>query len=125
MRLAAVAPIIVLAGIFVAVLATGRPMWRTTLGVESYQPSRCTWDCHNHGCRHRSVLPPVLTGDHGLFGWAIGALYRLGDRLVPGDRRAGYGLANLLVFCFAWPGLMYGLYLLALWQRAELRRGRA
>lgn len=40
------------------------------------------------------------------------------------DRSVGYGLANLLIYCVAWPIGTYALWLLALKQAHELARRR-
>jgi len=91
-----------------------------------HRPDRCTRHCHDHGCHHDPVLPDLLTSDHGLYGWTIRALYAAGDNTGL-DRSTGYGLANLVVFCVLWPGLMLALLAIGLIQRVrirELRRGR-
>ena len=102
------------------------PLARTGIPHERFERDRCTWDCHNRGCRHRPRLPAVISGDRGLFGLTIRGLFALGGAFTR-DRRAGYGAANLAVFCVAWPALMYGLWVLA-WRQAEtlraLRKGR-
>jgi hypothetical protein len=123
MLLWAAAPLLVIALIFIAVLRSGAPapFPRAQLPREAHRPDVCTWSCHNHGCRHEPRLPAWLSGDRGLFGIAIRALYRMGGVLLPGRPREGYGLANLLVFCLVWPGLMWGLYLVAVAQARELR----
>lgn len=81
----------------------------------------CTWACHNHGCAHAPLLPAILSGDGGLFGGTIRALYRAGG-LLSRDRATGYGAANLLFFCGLWPGAMYALAVVALRQRLVLSR---
>jgi hypothetical protein len=129
-RLLALLPLLVVPVLFVAVLRAGAPtpLFRRALPDEPFRRERCTWYCHNHGCRHRPVLPRALAGDEGLFGATIHGLYGLGAVLVPGRAAAGYGAANLLVFCVLWPGGIYALYLVALAQRRRLRarrRGRA
>jgi hypothetical protein len=123
----ALAPLVVVPLLFVAVLRSGEPapLWRRTLPREGYRPDRCTWDCHNHGCRHRPVLPRLLSGDDGLFGAAIHALHGLGRGLAPGRGNVGYGAANLLVLCALWPAGMYALWLVALRQRRLLRVARS
>jgi hypothetical protein len=85
---------------------------RRAIPREAYRADRCTWYCHNHECRHRPVLPAALAGDRGLYGATIRGLFRAGSALS-GDRARGYGAANLLLFCVAWPGLMYGLWVRA------------
>jgi hypothetical protein len=97
---------------------------RTRIPDERWLPDRCTWDCHNHGCRHAPVLSAVITGDRFLFGATIRGLYALGS-LFSRDRFIGYGIANIAVFCVAWPALMYALWVCAWRQREELQRLRA
>lgn len=94
------------------------PLPRRAIPVEARRADRCTWACHNRGCSHRTALPAALTGDDALFGATIRALYALGA-LLSSDRARGYGMANVLVFCVAWPALMY-----ALWVRLWLDRAR-
>lgn len=119
----AAAPLFAVVLIFTAVLRLGEPapFPRTEIPREPYRPEVCTWSCHNHGCRHVPRLPSWLSADRGLFGITIRALYGLGGVLVPGHSRKGYGLANLLLFCAVWPGLMWGLYLVAVAQARQLR----
>lgn len=100
------------------------PLVRTRLPHERWRPDRCTWDCHNRGCHHRPKLPEIVTGDRHLFGATIRGLYTLG-RVFSGNRSVGYGVANLVVFCLAWPALMYALWVIAWRQRFEIRRLRA
>lgn len=100
------------------------PLARASVPRERWRPDRCNWDCHNRGCRHRPVLPAVITGDRYLFGATIRGLYALGS-VLSRDRFRGYGAANILVFCVAWPALMYALWVTAWRQREELRRLRA
>lgn len=123
---AAAAPLVLVPALFLAVVRAGdpAPLGRRALPDEPYRAHRCTWHCHNHGCRHAPVLPAVLSGDDGVFGAAIRGLYGLGRVLVPGRSAAGYGAANLLVFCLVWPAGMYALYLVALRQRRRLRELR-
>lgn len=99
------------------------PLVRSHLPHEPFAADHCTWACHDHGCRHRPVLPSSLTADDALFGDSIRALYRLGSHLSA-DRATGYGAANILVFCLVWPALMYGLWLLVWWQGGQLARAR-
>jgi hypothetical protein len=121
--LVVVLPLLLVPVAFVAVLRTGEPapLVRASLPTEPHQADRCTWYCHNHGCRHRPRLPRVLAGDDGLFGATIHALKRAGTALVPSNPAVGYGVVNLLVFCFLWPGLMLGLLVVAVRQRRSLR----
>lgn len=124
------APLMIVPVLFVLVLHAGSPAapLRTSIPSEPSRRDRCTWYCHNHGCRHVPVLPAFLAGDKGLFGKTIVALHTPGNVLVPGRPDLGYGAANLIVFCIVWPGGMYALYLVALRQRRrlhELRRERA
>ncbi len=97
------------------------PMVRTAMPAQRFRADRCTWYCHNHGCRHRPVLPAVLTSDRYLFGGTIRGLSTLG-RLFSNNGSLGYGIANLLVYCTVWPGLMYLLWVIAWRQHRELRR---
>jgi hypothetical protein len=115
--------LLVVPAIFVGVLRSGdpAPLARVALPAEPYRADRCTWYCHNHGCPHRPKLPGVLSGDDGLFGKTIGALKHAGSTLVPSDPAVGYGVANLLVFCALWPGLMLALLVIAVRQRREIR----
>lgn len=124
--LLALLPLLLTAALFLAVLRSGEPapLPRTTFPSEPHRPEVCTWDCHNHGCRHAPRLPGWLGGDRGLYGRTIVGLRHLGAALLPGQPRQGYGLANLLVFCVAWPGVMWGLYWVAVRQRRELWRLR-
>jgi len=124
--LLAIAPLLVVPAAFTAVLATGSPALRTAIPVEAQTRDHCTWHCHNHGCAHVPRLPRVLAGDEGLYGATIGGLKAAGKAVVPGAPFVGYGVVNLAFFCVLWPGLMYALYLVALWQRRkiiEYRRG--
>ncbi len=111
--------------VFLAVLGTGHPVWRTSIPDEPYAKAHtsqgCTWSCHNHTCRHVPLLPPILTSDKGLFGRTIRALAHAG-RALSRDGRTGYGAANLLLFCLVWPGTMYVLAVTALRQRVRLAR---
>ena len=124
---AAVAPLLLVPLLFVAVLRSGdpAPLWRRALPHEGYRPDRCTWHCHNHGCRHRPVLGRFLAGDDGLFGATVRALHGMGQAMAPGRGNIGYGAANLLVFCLLWPAGMYALWLVALRQRRQLRAARS
>jgi hypothetical protein len=97
--------------------------FRVSIPEERWLPDHCTWDCHNRGCRHAPVLPAVITGDSYLFGATIRGLYALGS-LFSSDRFKGYGIANIAVFCVAWPALMVALWVSAWRQREELRRLR-
>jgi hypothetical protein len=108
--------------LFVAVVESSGalPLARGHIPDEPYRPDRCTWYCHNHGCRHRPALPAFFAGDDGLFGATVRALHAAGRSFGPDASGAGYGAANLAVFCAAWPGAMYALYLVALRQRAQL-----
>jgi len=96
---------------------------RTSIPEERFQADHCTWDCHNRGCRHAPVLPAVITGDRYIFGATIRGLYALGS-LFTKDKFKGYGIANIAVFCVAWPALMYGLWVVVWRQREKLRRLR-
>jgi hypothetical protein len=118
----AVLPLVVTALVFVAVVESqpGTPLLRRAIPDEPFVAARCTWRCHNRGCRHTPWLPPLLTSDAGWFGGTLRLFHRMGDALSPRDHGVGYGAANLIVFVVAWPALMYGLYLIALWQRARL-----
>jgi hypothetical protein len=100
------------------------PLLRTSIPHETYRADRCNWICHNRGCRHRPVLPAIITSDRYLFGATIRGLYALGT-LFSRDRFKGYGIANIVVFCVAWPALMYALWVIAWRQREEIRRLRA
>jgi hypothetical protein len=115
-------PLLLVAAVFVAVLGSGppTPFPRRELPSEPSRLDACTWACHSRGCRHPPRLPPWLTADRGLFGQAIGGLRAVGQVLLPGRPREGYGLANLLIFCLLWPGLMWRLYWVAVQQRRKL-----
>ena len=116
------APLLLVPALFFTVLhLDGVPVPRATFPREVFVANRCTWACHNSGCRHRSFLPAAFVADDGLFGNAVKSLYGLGAVLAPGRRGAGYGAANLLVFCAVWPGGMYLLWLIALAQRRRMR----
>src|SRR3954471_4446088 len=62
-------PVLLTAAIFTAVLLArgpdghATPFPRQTIPHEAFNPDRCTWDCHNHGCQHRPRLPDWLSGD--------------------------------------------------------------
>jgi hypothetical protein len=116
----ALLPPALVAVVFVAVLRVGTPapLWRTARPDEPYRADRCTWHCHNHGCPHATHLPAFFS--HTLFDRTVLALHAGGDR-ISGGGFAGYRAINLAVFCAAWPGLMYALYLVALAQRRKLR----
>lgn len=118
-----VLPLLAVPAIFVGVIRSGEPapLARTALPAEPYRADRCTWYCHNHGCPHKPLLPRALSGDDGLFGKTIGALKRAGTAMVPSNPSIGYGVANLLFFCVLWPGLMFGLLVVAVRQRREIR----
>jgi hypothetical protein len=123
--LLAIAPLVVVALVFCAVLrgvSPPSPWARGALPHATYDPARCNWYCHNHGCRHRAALTRVLSGDDGLFGWTVAALHRAGR--LSSRPLVGYGAANLALFCAVWPGAMYVLYLIALRQRFRLRDAR-
>ena len=117
------APLFIVPVLFVAVLRleSAAAPWRSAVPREPFRADRCTWYCHNHGCRHAPALPSLLTGDDGLFGKTVGALHAAGDALAPARPGIGYGAANLIVFCAVWPGGMYALYLIALRQRRRIR----
>ena len=116
--LLALLPVALTALAFVWVLSlrepASAPLFRSQLPHEAFDPARCTWACHNHGCQHQPQLPAWLASDEGLFGRTVAALHHGGRILLPKDPRAGYGLVNLLVFCLFWPGLMWALYLIAI-----------
>ncbi len=112
-----VAPWVILFG--VNVWPPGVPL-RTSVPHERFERGRCTWDCHNRGCHHRAKLPALFTDDRRLFGSTIRGLYSFGS-LFTRNRFAGYGIANLVVFCLAWPALMYALWVIA-WRQAETLR---
>lgn len=130
-------PLLLPAGVFFGVLATAplgahsahadHPDHKTTRRLaipdEPYDAHECNWCCHNHGCRHAPLLPPILTADRGLFGQTIRGLFLVG-RLVSRDRATGYGVVNLALFCAIWPGAMYVLAVTAIRQRIVLRRVR-
>lgn len=118
------APLAIVAALFLLVLRLPEPAPIRRAIPREPRRAECTWYCHNHGCPHRAVLPGSLTGDAGLFGRAIGWLHDLGGVIAPGRRAVGYGAANLIVFCAAWPGAMYGLYLVAVRQRRRLAARR-
>jgi hypothetical protein len=122
----AIVPLVITMTGFVAVVLAGPEAIefpRAELPRAEPLPDHCNWSCHNSGCFHAPVLPGVLAGDRGLYGLAMKALYRLGSHL-DSRRGVGYGLANLLVFCGAWPVVTYGLWLVLLWQRWRLLRIR-
>jgi len=114
----------------ILVLAAVSP-WATLLAtnavmgepVRTWDPEQCTRRCHDRGCHHDPVLPEVIAGDDGLYGKTIHALYEAGAGMGLG-RQIGYGLANLLLFCALWPGLMWGLLAVGLEQRVRIRRLR-
>jgi hypothetical protein len=123
----AVAPLLLTPLLFVAVLRSGpvaAPLARRALPQETYDADHCTWYCHNHGCPHGPVLPSVLSGDDGLFGWTVDALHAGGDRVSPHATGIGYGVVNLAVFCAAWPGGMLALWIVALRQRRRIQAMR-
>lgn len=70
------------------------------------------------------MLPSVITGDRALFGATIRSMYALGS-LLSKDRSRGYALANILVFCVAWPAVMYALWVRSWQKQAELSALRA
>ena len=119
----ALAPLVFPLVIVTGALANDWPGVRHAIPREPYVETHCTWSCHNQGCRHRARLPGVLTSDRGLFGTTITALFRVGS-VLSHDRGKGYGAANLLLLCFAWPGLMYVLAVKALRQRLAIRAYR-
>jgi hypothetical protein len=114
-----VAAIVVTAGAapwgVVGVVVAARP--RPPAAID---PGACTRACHDRGCRHRPALPPILTGDDGLYGATIRALRRAGEHSGLGRRR-GYGAANLALFCVLWPGAMLLGVGVAAWQRLAIR----
>lgn len=127
--LVAVSPVVLVIALFTMTLRVGEPVRfpRREIPHERQDPQRCNWSCHNHGCRHAPRLPDWLSGDRGLFGQTIRLLRRAGTVMVPTNPGVGYGLANLLLFCIAWPGLMWGLFCVAIAQwlrRGERRRRR-
>lgn len=118
-------PIVLLVVLFLGVLfARPTTLFRRTIPDQAYHPQRCTWYCHNHGCRHAPKFPGWFTSDEGAFGGTVHGLYWLGS-LMTRDRFLGYGMANLLVFCFGWPVGTYALWLLAWKQNDALRAARA
>jgi hypothetical protein len=117
-----VAPWVVL--VAVNLTSPAIPLLRASLPGERWRADRCTWDCHNRGCHHRPKLPAIITGDRYIFGATIRGLYALGT-LFSTDRFIGYGIANILVFCLAWPALMYALWVIAWKQHLAIRRLRA
>ncbi len=114
--------VLILAGIvpWATLFATnawlGEPPW-------PHDPDHCTRRCHDRGCPHDPRLPDVLTSDEGLYGATIHALFEAGSSAGLG-RQIGYGLANLVLFCAVWPGLIWGLLAVGLAQRVRLRRLR-
>ncbi|MDP7112300.1 MAG: hypothetical protein QGH45_10060 [Myxococcota bacterium] len=94
----------------------GEPAW-------SHDSERCTRRCHDRGCPHDPWLPDLLASDEGLYGATILALFEAG-RATGLEVDVGYGLANLVLFCAVWPGLMWALLAVALAQRIRLRRLR-
>lgn len=122
MKALAFAPLLVVPLLFVLVLRSGpspAPLVRTSLPDEAFTPAHCNWSCHNHGCRHAPHLPDFLTSDRHLFGATVRALHAWGDAISPDDSFAGYGAANLFVFCAAWPGAMLAMWAFALRTRAR------
>lgn len=92
--------------LFLAVNRSGpvpAPLARRTLPQEPYEPTRCTWYCHNHGCPHHPRLGAFLSGDDGLFGFT-------------------YRDANALLFFVVWPVVTIALVAVVLWQRAKLNQ---
>ncbi len=118
-------PLVAPWALLVAVNATAPdvPPMRTQVPREAYRADRCTWACHNRGCRHRHALPAALAGDRGLYGATIRGLFVMGRGLST-DRRTGYGAANLLALCVLWPGVMYLLWVVAWRQGLALRAAR-
>jgi hypothetical protein len=117
------APLVLVPLVFVAVMRSGAPpapFARKEIPDEPFIRDRCTWFCHNHGCSHGAQLPGTLTGDTGLFGWAVRVLHRSGDAISPADSFLGYRAMNLAVFCAAWPAATFGLWVGAV--RARLMR---
>ncbi len=112
-----VAPLVLPWVLLVAVVAwpPAAPIGRRAIPQEARRADRCTWACHNHRCSHRPALPAVITGDRYLFGATIRGLYSLGA-LFSRDRFRGYGIANIVVFCLAWPALMYALWV-SVWRQ--------
>jgi hypothetical protein len=70
--LLALLPVALTALAFVWVLTlrepASAPLFRSQLPHEAFDPARCTWACHNHGCQHQPQLPAWLASDDGLFG---------------------------------------------------------
>ncbi|MFO0558139.1 MAG: hypothetical protein U0269_08975 [Polyangiales bacterium] len=121
-----VAPLVLPWALLFAAVAwpPGAPIPRRSIPTEARHADRCTWACHNRGCSHRPALPAVITDDRYVFGATIRALYALGT-LFSRDRFRGYGIANILVFCLAWPALMYALWVSAWRQRFRVSALRA
>ncbi len=101
------APPVLAGGAFVAVLAAAGSD-PTARSDAAYDPTRCTWYCHDHDCRHDARLPEVLAGNDGAFGLTIAGLAAAGRATG-----IGYTGMNLLVFCVAWPLITYLLYAVA------------
>jgi hypothetical protein len=111
--LLALAPLVLVPLVFVAVLRSGArpiPFPRVEVPDEPFVRDHCTWSCANHGCRHVAALPPILTDDTGLFGWAVRELHKSGDAISPEDSFRGYRAINLAIFCAAWPAVMFALW---------------
>ncbi len=85
----------------------------------AFRFEQCTRYCHDNGCRHDPLLPGVIASHRGLFGRTVMALHAMGRGSGLGQRR-GYGAANIVVFCMAWPGLMLLLVGVVTWQRLEI-----
>jgi len=120
---ASLAPLLLVPLLFLAVTRSGAqpaPLARRALPLEAYEPTRCTWYCHNHGCPHHPHLGALLSGDDGLFGWTVDALHAAGDAVSPRAPGLGYGAVNLAVFCALWPGAMLALWVIAVRQRARI-----
>ena len=119
-----VPPIVATMAIFWIVLRSGPnppPFPRSQVPREAHVSDRCSWSCHNNGCRHTPRLPGFISGDSGLFGITVGLLHKAGSAIMPRKPNHGYAVVNLAVFCVLWPGLMWLLYGIAIKQRLELR----
>lgn len=124
-----VAPLVLPWALLFAVVAwpPGAPIPRRSIPAEARLAQRCSWACHNRACSHRPVLPAVITDDRYIFGATIRGLYSLGT-LFSRDRFRGYAIANILVFCLAWPALMYALWVSVWrqrWRILALREARS
>lgn len=117
------APVVLTLVVMTSVVSWGNgvdQIVRTKKPVDKAYRNRCSWRCHDRGCRHEMrVVGPPIAGPLdrktnkllGLYGWTIASLHSTGS----------YRFANLILFCLVWPLGTGALWVVVVRQRLAIR----